>query len=152
MTGIYAVAERIQRTIPTAVNDVTHETIHPSVLRQAHPHPDVLRAVQAAPALLWRLLPHEEVVREHWRVMRAPADTSTEKDDSGAGRNISHVLHAAKVAVRDGHNVGKAIVEAIKHKEGGDGRRVGEHPLAQLAGESSMGSVVKELLADQKSS
>ena len=112
MTGIYAVAERIQRAIPTTINDVTHETIHPSVLCQQQQHPEIVQAVQTTPALVWRLLPHEEAVRENWRVKRAPTDSAAEKDDGGALKDISRILHVAKTAVKDGHSVGKAIVDA----------------------------------------
>ncbi|EKM61098.1 uncharacterized protein PHACADRAFT_247474 [Phanerochaete carnosa HHB-10118-sp] len=148
LTGIYSVADRIQRTIPTGINDVTHETIHPSVLCQKIPRPDVLQAVQNVPALLWRLLPYEEAVRAHWHVMRAQTDAKTEKDDSSALKDIGHILHAAKAAAKDGHSVGKAVVDAIKHKDDAGART---HPLAKFAEEHSMGKVVKELLAEKSS-
>ncbi|GJE86180.1 DUF2235 domain-containing protein [Phanerochaete sordida] len=144
MTGIYAVAERIQRALPAGVDDTTHESIHPSALCQRAPLPGVLAALRAAPALLWGLLPHEEAVRAGWRVTRAPREPRAEAGDSGALRDVSRVLHAAKAAVHGGQGGVAAFVEAVKHKGAEE-----VHPLARFAEESSMGKVVKELLGEK---
>ena len=147
MTGMYAIAERIQRTVPTTFNPVTNEMIHPSVLCQRDPNPEALKAIEQTPQLVWRLLPHEEIVKEHWQVKRAATD-SVQKQDSSV---LGHIFQDVKAAVKDGEHLGHALIDTLKHKgrsgqQQSDGALPADHPLAKYAEESSMGKVVKEVL------
>jgi hypothetical protein len=143
------VAERIQRTIPTSLNPVTNETIHPSALCQRNPNSRVVQAVQQTPELVWRLLPHEEVVKEHWHIERAPTDSEKQNGNS-VRKDIGHILHDIKVAVKDGShgNTSHTLISAFKHKDGGQpGSAVPiNYSLAKFTEESNMGKVVKEIL------
>lgn len=136
-TGIYAIAEKIQRPIPVKINDVTHETIHPSVLCQKNVHPEIIQVVRDCPQLIWSLHPHEEVVREHWRIMRAPTD-SAPKHTSNPMKELEHLLHTVK----------SDITGALTHK---DKDKSSHDPdgLAKFSEEHSMGSIVKELMSDR---
>lgn len=141
-TGVFALAETIQRAVPTSTDDVTHETIHPSVLHQKKVHPDVSHAVQANPSILWTLLPYEEHVKADWRVQRAPSIAVAKEDHDVLGR----VLQAANEATKDGRHVGQAIVHALGHKHDDNSRAV--DPMTRIVHESSMGSLLKEFVAD----
>ncbi|KAG0708817.1 hypothetical protein DFH29DRAFT_342656 [Suillus ampliporus] len=57
--GIFAWSEANTRKLPTAPDNITHETIHPSVLRREKP-------ISFNPALLCKLLPFEEELRKTW--------------------------------------------------------------------------------------
>lgn len=57
--GIFVLAEENVRKLPTVTDNQTHETIHPSVLRQKNPIP-------INPALVCKLLPLEEELQKNW--------------------------------------------------------------------------------------
>ncbi|OJA08303.1 hypothetical protein AZE42_07574 [Rhizopogon vesiculosus] len=67
--GIFALSQANTRELPTVTDNKTHETIHPSVLRQKQP-------ITCNPALLCELLPLEEVLQKSWPV----ADIPPQKD------------------------------------------------------------------------
>ncbi|KDQ63600.1 hypothetical protein JAAARDRAFT_29622 [Jaapia argillacea MUCL 33604] len=79
LSGIYTVAETIQRTIPTSTDDVTHETIHPSVLQQDSINATLQDNITNNPALVVPLAPLEEELRTRWpyRPGRKIPDEST---------------------------------------------------------------------------
>ncbi|KAG1825887.1 uncharacterized protein BJ212DRAFT_1316763 [Suillus subaureus] len=58
-TGIFALSKEHVRTLPTVTNNITHETIHPSVLRQK-------QSISFDPALVCKLLPLEEELQKKW--------------------------------------------------------------------------------------
>ncbi|OJA18912.1 hypothetical protein AZE42_08355, partial [Rhizopogon vesiculosus] len=60
-TGIFALSEANARELPTMTDNKTHETIHPSVLRQK-------QLIAFNPALLWKLLPLEEELQKNWMI------------------------------------------------------------------------------------
>ncbi|KAL6309914.1 hypothetical protein BKA93DRAFT_842602 [Sparassis latifolia] len=67
ITGIFRLADTIQRTLPTSTNEVTHETIHPSVLRQKDLYPALTNDLEKNfLRIVSSLLPLEEEVRSKW--------------------------------------------------------------------------------------
>lgn len=64
-TGIFRLAEQAFRQLPTATDDITHETIHPSVLEQGQ-LPSQLKGLPKDNALLCELLPLEAQVKAGW--------------------------------------------------------------------------------------
>ncbi|KAJ7487558.1 hypothetical protein B0H11DRAFT_1720990 [Mycena galericulata] len=64
--GIYTVAKQIQRTLPTQTNNVTHETIHSSVLEQRSVYAALGNDLSEHPELIAPLLPLESALRLHW--------------------------------------------------------------------------------------
>ncbi len=152
MTGIYSIANSIQRTIPTTTNDITHETIHPSVLKQKQLKPELLQDVQNNPALIWTLLPLEEQIKDNWQVKRAMTASEESGDNAKKShRTLKHILHTAQEVAKDGSQVGHALYYSVTHKESDTGdQREGPLDEQHLSGElfegHSMGVLIRELV------
>ncbi|KAG1862235.1 hypothetical protein F4604DRAFT_2031375 [Suillus subluteus] len=58
-TGVYVLSKEYVRKLPTVTDDITHETIHPSVLRQK-------QSISFDPTLVCKLLPLEEELQKKW--------------------------------------------------------------------------------------
>lgn len=65
-TGVFSLATTIQRQLPTTTNNVTHETIHPSVLKQVHLYLDLKDDIDKHPQLICTLTPLEEEMKANW--------------------------------------------------------------------------------------
>jgi hypothetical protein len=75
--------ETITRQLPTSTDDVTHETIHPSALRQKQILPQLKTNVDNNPALVTELHPFEQEVKEQWPYVpgkNPPRDIKTEEN------------------------------------------------------------------------
>ncbi|KAG1749947.1 uncharacterized protein EDB91DRAFT_1046998 [Suillus paluster] len=66
-TGIFSISQANVRKLPTATDNITHETIHPSVLRQKNP-------ISFNHALLCKLLPVEEELQKTWPYIEGKHD------------------------------------------------------------------------------
>lgn len=66
LTGVFSLEATAQRQLPTATNDVTHETIHPSVLRQKTLVTAVEHDIKQHPDLICSLLPLEDELKVNW--------------------------------------------------------------------------------------
>ncbi|KAG2150049.1 hypothetical protein BD769DRAFT_1410224 [Suillus cothurnatus] len=66
-TGIFVLSKECNRRLPTVKDDITHETIHPSVLRQKH-------LISFDPALVCKLLPLEEELHKKWSYIEGKHD------------------------------------------------------------------------------
>ncbi|KAJ7706225.1 hypothetical protein B0H17DRAFT_919570, partial [Mycena rosella] len=113
-TGIYALAHKIQRTLPTETDNITHETIHRSVLEQSSLYPQLASDLSAHPQLVGPLLPLEDALRRHW-----PALTPTVNDSSSpltdavqhaTGKDTGLTTEAGK-RVREKNWLGKIVGE-----------------------------------------
>ncbi|KAI0695177.1 hypothetical protein BC835DRAFT_1484280 [Cytidiella melzeri] len=154
-TGIYAIAETIQRTLPTSTNDVTHELYHASVLEQRKLNTDAQIAVAANPSLIAPLNPLEEFIKDSWHVTHASQETV--QHDEGSSRDhkdLVEIIGAAKQVIRGGEKLGKALLNAAhKDNKGGvaptsSASAYDQTSLDKLIHEHSMGVVVKELTSD----
>ncbi|KAJ6575071.1 hypothetical protein B0H19DRAFT_1127016 [Mycena capillaripes] len=76
-TGVYALAHKIKRTLPSETDNVTHETIHSSVLHQRSLAEPLAGDLSQNQELVAPLLPLEDALRSHWPVL-----TSTVHDPS----------------------------------------------------------------------
>ncbi|KAI0068241.1 hypothetical protein BV25DRAFT_1793249 [Artomyces pyxidatus] len=77
-TGIFALADTIRRQLPTHLDPVTHEMIHPSVLKQDTVLPQLQFILKDHPDLVAKLLPLEEEVKVNWNFVPAiPGHPST---------------------------------------------------------------------------
>ena len=65
-TGIFFLADSIQRQIPTSFNPVTHESIHPSVLEQGIILPQLKNTLATYPDLIGQLMPLEQLAKQQW--------------------------------------------------------------------------------------
>ncbi|KAI0724628.1 hypothetical protein C8T65DRAFT_714709 [Cerioporus squamosus] len=66
LTGIYKLAKVSRREPPSETNEVTHETIHPSIMAQPNLSPHVKSIVDSNPPILHQLLPWEVKVKNAW--------------------------------------------------------------------------------------
>ncbi|KAF7310874.1 DUF2235 domain-containing protein [Mycena chlorophos] len=101
LVGIYKLAHKIQRTPPTETNNVTHETIHSSVLDQRKLNPTVGSDIQIHPQLIHPLLPLEAALKSHWPALTHAASehntsatqtarVATETADTGLTTESGH--------------------------------------------------------------
>lgn len=83
------------RDFPTSpANElVTHEYIHPSILKQRQRHEQLSEVAERYPEMIWKLLPLEEQVKKLWPFdEQAAAATSADNNKSGKkGASISEL-------------------------------------------------------------
>ena len=96
LTGVYKLAKTIQRTLPTVTDDVTHETVHPSVLEQSHILPQLAENIERNPGLVCSLQPLEEELRRRWAVV---PDNATAQAYTGTylSETVTEVHHHGSV-------------------------------------------------------
>ncbi|SJL05259.1 uncharacterized protein ARMOST_08625 [Armillaria ostoyae] len=75
-TGLASLFFATERKLPLSVNNITNETIHPSVLEQAELPSALVDAIAAGHTLVEHLLPLEEEFKAKWIVEREPQDVS----------------------------------------------------------------------------
>ncbi|TDL28633.1 hypothetical protein BD410DRAFT_711420 [Rickenella mellea] len=111
ITGIYKFSTQIHRQLPTTTNEITHETIHSSVVNQQAPSPNLEKSINGHPNLLVGLHSLEELIKSSWKVDHAPRDTSkssiagasTGTKEDGSGHNLLHdSLNKASALLGDG--------------------------------------------------
>ncbi|KAJ7783742.1 hypothetical protein DFH07DRAFT_726840 [Mycena maculata] len=102
LVGIYEVAKKIQRTLPMETNNVTHETIHCSVLEQKSVTPALGTDLHEHPELIVPLLPLEDALRRAWptlppRVKHNSSSTTVKhamEKDTGLTMESGHRVRA----------------------------------------------------------
>ncbi|KDQ63599.1 hypothetical protein JAAARDRAFT_29620 [Jaapia argillacea MUCL 33604] len=88
--GMYMMASTLTRKLPQALDDVTHETIHPSVMHQSELDAKVKESIAKEPTLVAKLLLLEEELKANWHCIpgrKVPDETDTEKVDKLGGSN-----------------------------------------------------------------
>ncbi|EGN94668.1 hypothetical protein SERLA73DRAFT_96017 [Serpula lacrymans var. lacrymans S7.3] len=158
-TGIFILSDKISRTLPTKTDDVTHETIHPSVLRQAHMLPQLQKNIDEDPALVCQLLPFEQEMREHWPYVPGKYDA---KQSRGSAQVISvtsakkdFLWSSTKEVVSVGAQLGQELFREVRQTttttSGGDNAQAshGSSWFAQIAHESHVGAIIKEFSGSQ---
>uniref|UniRef100_A0A0W0F5N8 T6SS Phospholipase effector Tle1-like catalytic domain-containing protein n=1 Tax=Moniliophthora roreri TaxID=221103 RepID=A0A0W0F5N8_MONRR len=88
LTGIFSLSITTQRTLPTSENDVTHESIHPSVLEQPALDPAIQYLVDEHPELIAKLLPLEEEMKAQWPYDPEKVQTHDAKGDRVKDNNL----------------------------------------------------------------
>ena len=148
MTGIYSIAESIQRTVPTSTNEITHETIHPSVLNQKSLAPEVTQAIGAHPSIVCGLSELEQIVKDNWHVARHSRDITVK--DEGHKDGVMHAIGDMKsFADKIGHELLHKI--DTHHPSASTEQNLsGQTTITSLLEEHSMGSVFKHVLHTQK--
>jgi hypothetical protein len=141
-TGIFALAHQIQRmgfsilitiylvltafpgTLPTETDDVTHETIHLSVLQQRSLPASLHADLAEHPELVAPLLPLEEALRRHWPTLtpsvhdptsplNATVQLAMERDTgltTEAGRRVREKNWLGKIV----HDVKSTLQDALE--------------------------------------
>lgn len=115
-TGIYAIADKIDRDIPLYTDDVTYESVHPSVDKQRRIRPDLAQALNNDASLQCSLQPLETEIRDLWQVSpeRAEAYESTRSNENGGGQGQkAHVkrIHDSLKTDQEVVNGGEVVEE-----------------------------------------
>lgn len=92
---MYRLAKTIQRPLPDADDDITHETIHPSVLLNEQNSVRISEHLAKHPGLVAKLLPLEQEIKAFWPTSNT-MHTKEEKKEESAGVML---LHMAKLIV-----------------------------------------------------
>ncbi|KAF7306890.1 DUF2235 domain-containing protein [Mycena indigotica] len=87
-TGIFALSHKLQRKIPTQTNNVTHETIHASVLQQRTLSEVVDVDIVTHSHLVPPLLPLEDALRKHWASLGPP----NSDDTASLQQHVKHIV------------------------------------------------------------
>lgn len=81
LVGIFSLAQAHDHPLPRKSNNVTCETIHPSVLEYKSLRPDLVDFVNSNPDVFWELKPFEKKIRAQWNgkeiALRSFASAST---------------------------------------------------------------------------
>ncbi|KAI0375074.1 hypothetical protein BV20DRAFT_934232 [Pilatotrama ljubarskyi] len=151
-TGIFAVSKEIQRKLPTATDDVTHEVIHPSVLQQVQLVPNLRETIDSNPSLIAPLLPWEEQVKAHWATKLGTAHPRVLQAEERVQEDESH--HHRHQTPHQDDSFKHKLIDSVKHLKLG-GRSEGHSDvhseyvqtwIGKVATESSVGRMVEELL------
>ncbi|KAF9229239.1 hypothetical protein BS17DRAFT_10792 [Gyrodon lividus] len=160
-TGIFVLARENNRQLPTKTDDVTHETIHPSVLQQEHMVPQLQKNIQENRSLVCDLLPLEEEMKKNWPYIPGK---SIPKDSKGSTQvksasvaKATLVWSATREIVSLGTELGTEIIKEVQTQVTAStsaNGAVGEQSsatawLTSLAHESHVGAVLKEIAKNQ---
>lgn len=156
-TGIFALALENTRRLPTKTDDVTHETIHPSVFEQDHMSPQLRESIQNNPLLVCSLLPLEEEMMRDWPYIpgkNVPMDSKESVQvESATGVETTVLWSATREVLSIGTELGTEIIKQVqtrvaasKSTKGASGKQSGATSwLMNLAHESRTGAVLKEI-------
>ncbi|KAK7059013.1 hypothetical protein VNI00_001637 [Paramarasmius palmivorus] len=95
LTGIFSLSLTTQRSLPTGKNDVTHESIHPSVLKQPKLDPAVKKLIDKHPELIAKLHPLEEEMKVQWPYDPEKVETHDAKGDQHGKDNLLDSIFAS---------------------------------------------------------
>lgn len=115
-TGIFSLANKITRQLPTSTDNVTHETIHPSVLEQDQILPQLKANLDRNPNLISELLPFEEDTRKNWPYVpgkHPPKDAKSE----GKPENATSHKSVLNMAVEKGTELRQQTLHGLTHSE-----------------------------------
>jgi len=108
-TGVFVLADTIQRQLPTSIDPITHERIHPSVLKQGVILPQLKDTIAAHPDLVCQLMPLEQQAKEQW----PPASG---KHQSSAAADVMNAELANQVTVVRRHSFVAKAVRSLKRR------------------------------------
>ncbi|KAK1233033.1 hypothetical protein PQX77_003836 [Marasmius sp. AFHP31] len=91
VTGIFRLGLTTTRTLPTSHNEVTHETIHPSVFEQPTINEDIRKLIDEHPDLVAKLLPLEEEMKTLWPYEPGKVEIRDEKGKPVKGKTVGAV-------------------------------------------------------------
>lgn len=156
-TGIFSLALENTRRLPTKTDNITHETIHPSVLEQEPMSPQLRENIQKNPLLVCSLLPFEENMKRSWPYVpgkNVPTDSEESLQvESATGVETTILWSATREVLSVGTQLGTEIfkevqtrVTASKSTNGAVGKQSSAASwLINLAHESHAGAVLKEI-------
>ncbi|KAG9314326.1 hypothetical protein JVU11DRAFT_5117 [Chiua virens] len=160
-TGIFVLALENTRQLPTKTNDVTHETIHPSVLMQDKVNAQLRENIRKNPSLVCGLLPFEEEMKKNWPYVPG---TNPQRDSRGSAQvqsvgvvEAAVMWSATKEVISIGTDLGTEIIKEVqtrfmagKSTNSTTGKQLPAPSwLMSLAQESHAGAVLKEIAKNQ---
>lgn len=139
----------ITRQLPTATDNVTYETVHPSVKRHAHLLPQLEANINKNPDIVCKLLPLETQMKDKWPYVSGtnpPKDAkiTVKESDATPGLLTSFVHMILAKGKKLGQNAlhGLTRTEVMKNESGepvyeqtGLARHIEESPFGTLLGE-----------------
>ncbi|KAF9237321.1 hypothetical protein BU15DRAFT_48796, partial [Melanogaster broomeanus] len=160
-TGIFVLAAEYTRQLPTKTDDITHETIHPSVLQQDNIATKLREIIQKNPSLVCDLLPLEEEMRKNWPYVpgkNIPKDSKgSVQVESSTTAKATFLWSATKEVVSISTEMGSEIIKQVQTQvatnTSANGAVGGQSSatawLMSLAHESHVGAVLKEIANKQ---
>jgi len=112
-TGVFALAATIHRQLPTETNNITHETIHPSVMRQHTLNKTLLSNLQNNPSLVAKLLPLEEDIKNAWKVSPQRSQAYENQKDHPKAHPRVQDQRSPLAKIIGEHSMGAVIREVI---------------------------------------
>ena len=117
-TGIFALASEVTRQLPTSTDDVTHETIHPSVLQQDHILPQLQANITSNTSLVTGLITQEEELKQIWPYVPGrypPTDIKTTEE----GNRPDNAMHKSfiNMTISKGDELGQKVLHQLSQTE-----------------------------------
>ena len=110
-SGIFFLAQGIQRPIPTDTNEVTNEWIHPSVREQAKIYPRLAHVLENHPHIVCQLLPLEEEMKMHWPFIEDSIAAKTYSSDLAEQTKTERSMTAT--LARSSSKLGRSIIRSF---------------------------------------
>ena len=132
-------AHEITRQLPKSFDNITHETIHPTVLHQSEMSPTAAEDIAAHPELVHDLTELEKQLRDQWPYdPNSPAAKAYTTRANSDNTTPSLLAKVKKVASDVGHSVENAF--RTETPPGGEGPPVSQKTwLAKMAAETHLG-------------
>jgi hypothetical protein len=157
-TGVFVLANTIQRRFPTSVDPITHESIHSSVLMQSAMLPQLADTMAAHPNLVCQLMPLEQQAKEQWSLVprEHPLSSAVDVMKAEVANKVTVVDHhsfivrvvkSLKRRVRGGHHNTQRTRTLARHTDSTTSLTMGERSwLLRLTQESSLGAFIRDLV------
>lgn len=117
---MFVLAKETSRQLPTETDNVTYETIHPSVLEQDHMVPTLRESIQKNPSLVCRLLPLEQEMKKNWPYIPGKNKLTDSKGsaqvETATAVKTAVLLSATREVVTVGTQLGKEIIKEVKNR------------------------------------
>jgi uncharacterized protein (DUF2235 family) len=150
-TGVYTLSDSIQRQIPTAPNDVTNETIHPSVLQEKNMLPALKDVIAQYPQLVLPLMPLEEHLKSTWPYVpgqNPPKDGATEHVAEVKTPTSPRSSSFLSAIVRKGSQLGREVTHLGSSEKPKAEPTHPDHPpsLTKFAAETHLGAFINAVM------
>ncbi|KAI9445014.1 hypothetical protein H4582DRAFT_1805459 [Lactarius indigo] len=155
-TGIFFLANSIQRQIPASFNPATHERIHPSILEQSAVLPQLKNTLATYPDLVSQLMPLEEQAKQQWP---QPSGQHTKEDTTNT---TERQVPGVTIVVTRGSIISRAVKSLRRPRKDSTTRSIGtlsqrRDPtgqmttdekgwLARMVQETSLGVFIRDLV------
>jgi hypothetical protein len=145
-------AHEVTRKLPTAHDDITHETIHPSVLDQSNIMPLPEKDIAEHPELVHDLTPLEKQLRDRWPFDPNSARAKDYAEKSTQDNKTPSLISKALKIGSDAGNflLAKAVRTDVMTGQGGaiSGSVYEKTWFAKMVGETNLGPYLKAFEAE----